>query len=81
MDPAGCRKPILRSVNSTASTQTIRLVVGTESPYGPTATVECGNASYDYRSIVSVENGTVTVVEVVHDHTERDDRTFILEKK
>jgi len=80
MDPAGCREPILRSVDYDRSTRTVRLVIGTESPYGPTANVECGNASYDYRCTVVVENGTPSVIEIIHAHQERENRTFVLEK-
>ena len=80
MDPGGCREPILQSVNFDTSTQTVRLVIGTESPYGPTANVECGNASYDYRCTVAVESGTPSAVKVVHAHQERENRTFVLEK-
>jgi len=78
MDPGGCREPILGSVAYDRPAGRLRLVVDTESPYGPTATVECGNASYDYRCTVSVEDGTPAVVEVVHAHEGRDDRTFVL---
>lgn len=80
MDPGGCREPIIRSVDYDRSTRTVRLVIGTESPYGPTANVECGNASYDYRCTVVVENGTPSTVEVVHAHQKREHRTFVLEK-
>lgn len=80
MDPGGCREPILRSVDYDRTTHTVRLVIGTESPYGPTANVECGNASYDYRCTVVVENGTPSAVEVVHAHQERENRLFVLEK-
>lgn len=78
MDPAGCREPILDAVEWRRKAGRIRLVVGTASPYGPTASVECGNASYDYRCTVSVESGAPRVVEVVHAHANREDQTFVL---
>lgn len=80
MDPAGCREPTLAAVRYDASDGVIRLEIGAESPFGPTATVVCDNASFDYRSVASVEEGTPTVVELVHDHHERADRTFTLER-
>ncbi len=79
MDPAGCREPVLRSVVYDEGARRIRLVVGTESPYGPTATVECGNAVYEYRCVASVEGRSPTTVEVVHSFADREDRTFVLE--
>lgn len=79
LDPAGCREPVLRSVAYDAGTGRVRLVVATESPYGPTATVECGNAVYEYRCVASVEDGSPTTVEVVHSFADREDRTFVLE--
>lgn len=81
MDPEGCREPTLAAVRYDASNGAVRLDVETESRYGPTATIECANASFDYRSVVSVETGTPTVVELVHDHHEREDRTFTLERR
>ena len=80
MDPAGCRRPALSSVRFDAASDTVHLVVGTAARYGETATVECGNASFDYRSVVTVADGTPTTVTVVHDHHDGDDRTFTLER-
>ncbi|MFB6197527.1 MAG: hypothetical protein ABEI52_04565, partial [Halobacteriaceae archaeon] len=80
MDPASCNKPTLASVGYDADAGRITLVVGEYSPYGETATVECGNASYDFRCIVTVDEGRPSVVEVTYDHPESDDQTFTVER-
>lgn len=79
MDPAGCREPVLRSVAYDEAAGRVRLVVATESPWGPTATVECGNAAYEYRCVATVESGSLESVEVVHSLADREDRMFVLE--
>lgn len=77
--PHGCRHPVLDSAGYDQGSGTVRLVIGTEATYGETATVECDAASYDYRTVVTVEEGPPSRVEVVHDGDERDDRTFTVE--
>lgn len=79
MDPAGCREPVLRSVAYDGATRRLRLVVGTEPQFGATATVVCDNATYGYRCVATVEDGTPAAVEVVHDRHGRDDRTVVRE--
>lgn len=79
MDPAGCRRPALSSVAYDRESGTVRLVVGSERRY-ETVTVECGNASYDYRCVVRVEDGTPTRAEVVHDRHDGEDSTFVTER-
>jgi hypothetical protein len=76
-DPGGCREPTLGSVGADGGT--LRVVVGTVSPYGPDPTVECGNASFDYRCTVAVDT-TPDTVDVVHDYAERPDRTFSFDR-
>lgn len=76
VDPDGCNEPTLSSVEYDASSGRIHLVVGEYSPYGETATIECGNAIYDFRSVVTVEEGEPSVVEVRYDHPTREDSTF-----
>lgn len=81
MDPEGCNEPTLSSVSYAPSEGRIDLVVGESSPYGETATIECGNASYDFRSVVTVDEGRPTVVEVTYDHPTNEDQTFTLERE
>ncbi len=78
MDPSGCNRPVLTAVRYHAADGVIHLDIGGESPYGATATVECGNASYDYRCELSVTQGEPEAVEVVHTYDGRDNRSFNL---
>lgn len=80
VDPAGCRRPSLTGVGYDPADGRVRLVVGSASTYGPTATVECGNASFDYEAVATIERGRPTAAAVVHDHHEGDDRTFAFER-
>lgn len=78
MDPSGCNRPTLTAVRYNAADGVIHLDIGGESPYGKTATVECGNASYDYRCTLSVSRGDPEAVEVIHNYEDRDNRSFNL---
>ncbi len=78
MDPSGCDRPVLTGVGYDPDDGTVRMVVGGESPYG-TAEVECGNASFDYRCVLSVDRGRPAVVAVVHDYGGETER-FTLER-
>lgn len=80
VDPSGCNRPALKSVQFDAADDVVHLAVGVASPYGRTATIECGNASFDYRSVLSADSGRPTAVEVVHDYRGKDDRSFVLER-
>lgn len=80
MDPSGCNRPTLSSVRYNPADSVIHLTIGGESPYGQTATVECGNASFDYRSVLSVDSGRLTAVEVVHDYEDKAVQSFTLER-
>lgn len=80
MDPASCNEPTLESVSTDADTGRVTLVVGEYSRYSETATVKCGNASYDFRCVVTVDEGRPSVVEVTYDRPESDDRTFTVER-
>ncbi len=80
MDPAHCNEPALESVGYDADAGRVTLIVGEDSPYGETATVECGNASYDFRCVVTVDEGRPSVVAVTYDHPESDDQTFTVER-
>lgn len=80
MDPGGCRRPTLDRVGS-GDGGTVELVVAEAWRFGPTATVECDNASFDYRCVVTVESGSPSTVAVVHDHRESDDRTFTVQRE
>lgn len=77
-DPSGCNRPTLKEVRYNAADGVIHLDIGGESPYGETATVECGNASYDYRCVVSVSRGDPEAVEVIHTYEGKDNRSFNL---
>ena len=79
-DPEGCNEPTLASVRYAPPKGRIDLVVGESSPYGETATVECGNASYDFRSVVTVDEGQPTVVAVTYDHPTNEDQAFTLHR-
>lgn len=79
-NPSGCRRPTLGAVRYDVPDGVVHLQVGTESRYGPTATVVCDDASFDYRGVLTVERGQPAVVEVVHDYRGSDDRTFVLER-
>lgn len=78
MDPENCNEPTLESVGYDAGS--VSLVVGEYSPYGETATVECANASYDFRCVVTVNEGRPSVVEVTYDYPESEDQMFIVER-
>lgn len=80
MDPSGCNRPILSSVRYNTVDSVIHLRIGGESPHGQTADVECGNASFDYRSVLSVDSGRPTAVEVVHDYEDKAVQSFTLER-
>jgi hypothetical protein len=76
VDPGGCRRPTLGSVGHDG--ETVSLVVVEAWRFGPTATVECGNASFDYRGVVT--GGSPSTVAVIHEHHEDDDRAFTFER-
>lgn len=80
MDPAGCNRPVLGTVRYSAADGVVHLAVGTNSPHGPTPTVECGNASFDYRCELAVDRGPLEAVEVLHDYRGKDGRSFTLER-
>lgn len=80
MDPASCNEPTLESVSTDADTGRVTLVVVEYSRYGETATVECGNASYDFQCIVTVHEGRPSVVEVTYDHPGSNDQTFTIKR-
>lgn len=80
IDPAGCNRPTLTELRYTATDGIIHLTIGGESPYGPTATIECGNASFDYRCVLSTERGRPTTVELIHNYQDTDNRSFTLER-
>lgn len=77
VDPVGCGRPVLTSVEYDPEDGHVRLVIGSHNKYGPTATVECGNASFDYEVIVTVERNHLVAATVVHDHPD-EDQTFEL---
>lgn len=80
IDPAGCNEPTLESVDYDASAGRVILVVGEVDPYADsTVTAECGNAVYEFRSAVTVDEGTPTVVTVTYDGPS-DDQTFTVER-
>lgn len=78
MDPSGCNRPAIGSVQYNTTDSVAHLLIDTESPYGPTPTVECGNASYDYRCILSVKQGPLTTIEVVHQYDGKENQSFNL---
>jgi hypothetical protein len=71
---------MLSSVRYNAVDNVIHLKIGGESPYTQTEDVECGNASFDYRSVLSVTNGRPAAVEVVHDYEDKAIQSFTLER-
>ena len=77
MDPRNCRRPTLGAVEYDDANH-LRLVVVGEPRY-PNENVECGNASYDYRCVVSVDGEMPTRLDVVHDYHGDDERTFTVE--
>ncbi len=79
MDPSGCNRPTLDTIRYNAADGVIHLKIGGKSPYGETATVECGNASYDYRCRLTVDQSQPEAVEVVHDYAGKQIRSFLLE--
>lgn len=81
MDPTGCNRPALKRVQYNTSTDSIHLRIGGTSPYDGTPTVECGNASYDYRCQLTVDAGQPTAVEVVHEYDGKSDRSFSLKRQ
>jgi hypothetical protein len=80
MDPSGCNRPMLSAVRYNAADSVIHLRIGGESPYTQTEDVACGNASFDYRSVLSVDSGRPTAVEVVHDYEDKAVQSFTLER-
>ncbi len=78
MDPSGCNRPTLTTVRYHVTDGVIHLDIGGKSPYEGTVTVECGNASYDYRCVLSVNRGAPEAVEVIHNYDGRDNRSFDL---
>lgn len=79
--PDGCREPVLQSSGYEGSTDVVRLVLGTDSMFGPSPTAVCESGIYRYRCAVSVENGTPATVKVVYDLHEKQDRTFVRERE
>lgn len=80
MDPTGCNEPTLAAVGYRSTDAVVSVRVGTEPRFGPTATVDCDNASYDYRCTVTVEQEAPAAVEVVHDYEGTQDRSFTLDR-
>ncbi len=80
MDPSGCRRPAFGSVRYNSTDGVANLMIETASRFGPTATVECGNASYDYRCILSTVEGQLTAIEVVHNYEGKENQSFNLVK-
>jgi len=78
MDPSGCNRPALAGLRYSTTDGVVHLAVGGESPYGESPTVECGNASYDYRCVLTASRGDPEAVEVVHDYEGKDDRSFTI---
>lgn len=81
MDPSDCNRPSLSSVRYERTAKTVHLRIGGESPYGTDATVECDNASYDFRCVLAVDRGQPAAVEVVYDYRGKADREFTLERE
>ncbi|WP_411966738.1 hypothetical protein [Haloferax sp. YSSS75] len=73
MDPKNCRRPTLSNLEFDGDA--LRVVVGGEPRY-PDEDVECGNASYDYRCVVSIDGEIPNRVDVVHDYHGDDAQTF-----
>jgi len=77
-DPNGCNGPVLDAVGYDPSTSRVSLVVGWAPRHD--SNTECGNASFDYRSIVTVDGAAPSVVAVTHDYEETESRTFTLNR-
>lgn len=78
MDPSGCNRPLIGSVQYNSTDGVATLLISTESPYDPTTSVECGNASYDYRCVLGVDQGSLSAIEVVHQYDGKDHQSFSL---
>lgn len=78
MDPSGCYRPTLGAVTYNPPDGVANLRIGTKSRYGPTPTVECGNASFDYRCELVAGGRPLEAVEVLHDYKSKDDQSFLL---
>jgi hypothetical protein len=79
-DPTGCNRPTLSSVQYNSLGRVVVLTVGETSPYGETATVVCGNASYDYRCEVTVDadEDPPEAVDLLHHYDGKENRSFDL---
>lgn len=80
MDPEGCNKPILDRVSYVSSRGRIELTVGEYSPYSNTVTQECGNASYDFQIVVTVDEANLTDVKLIFDHPTDENQMFGLDR-
>lgn len=80
VDPSGCDRPVLSGLGYQSSEGVADLRIGVESPYGETATVECDNASFDYRCVLTVDTGPLTTLKIHHEHSGTEDRSFVLER-
>lgn len=80
MDPSGCNRPTLTDVDYNATDQVLHLSIGEEAQFGETATVECGNASYDYRCTLVVDSGDPEAVELLHVYDQEENRSFDLSR-
>jgi len=78
-DPNGCNGPVLDTVEYDPPTNRVSLVVGWESRHD--SNTACGNASFDYRSTVTVDDAAPSVAEVIHDYEETESRTFTVERE
>lgn len=79
-DPTECNRPTLSNVRYNSRDRVVVLAIGESSPYGETATIECANASYDYRCELTVDadEDTPQAVDLVHHYDGKDDRSFAL---
>lgn len=80
MDPSGCNRPVLDDVRYNANDGVFHVAIGGKSAYGETATVECGNASFDYRCTLTVKRDQPESVEVVHVYEGKDNQSFTLKR-
>lgn len=78
MDPSNCNRPALTDVRYNTNDAVLHVSVGGEARFGETATVECGNASYDYRSTLTVDSGSPEAVELIYAYEGKDNRSFNL---
>lgn len=78
MDPSNCNRPALTDVRYNTMDAVLHVSVGGEARFGETATVECGNASYDYRCTFTVDDGSPEAVELVYAYEGKDNRSFNL---